>query len=31
VHQRPDGKLLWHDQNRTRAPRSLSNPGSCPA
>jgi len=25
-HQRPDGKLLWHDQNRTRAPRLLSNP-----
>ncbi len=29
--QRPYGKLLWHDQNRTRAPRLLSNPGCCPA
>ena len=29
--QCPDGKLLWHDQNRTRAPSLLSNPGCCPA
>ena len=26
-----DGKLLWHDQNRTRAPGLLPNPGCCPA
>jgi transposase-like protein len=28
--QRADGKLFWHDQNRTRAPSSLSIKGCCP-
>ena len=26
-----DGKLLWHDQNRTRASSLLPGPGGCPA